>query len=105
VKVWKTLSVDARGKERPAKGATTIRNRIGSLQAMLNWASRPRDDRPIEKLIPANPIAGYELPMVEYQGDRYAPAEEIQAFLEWLETRAASLRVCLCSIHQTSTVP
>lgn len=91
VKAWKTPTKDREGNERPGKGATTIRNRLGSLQAMLNWASSPRDDRPIERLIPANPIAGYELPKAEYQGDRYAPAEEVEAFLAWLDDRAAKV--------------
>jgi integrase len=70
------------------RGATTIRNRIGSLQAMLNWASKPRSDRPMEKLIESNPIAGFELPKAEYRGDRYAPASEVEAFLGWVEARA-----------------
>jgi integrase len=72
------------------RGPTTIRNRIGSLQAMLNWASRPRADRSIERLIPANPIAGFELPRAGYQGDRYAPAAEVEAFLAWLDQQAAA---------------
>ena len=58
---------------------------------MLNWAARPRDDRAIERLIPVNPIAGYELPKADYQGDRYAPAEEVNAFLGWIDRRAAAL--------------
>lgn len=79
-RTWKTAGL----------GATTIRNRVGSLQAVFNWAAKPRDDRSIERLIPVNPIAGYELPKAEYQGDRYAPAEEVEAFLTWLDARAAS---------------
>src|SRR5262249_35016373 len=70
------------------KGATTVRNRVGSLQAMLNWAAAPRTDRSIERLIPANPVAGFEMPRAEYQGDRYAPAAEVGAFLKWLDERA-----------------
>lgn len=70
------------------KSPTTIRNRLGSLQAMMNWAAAPRDDRPIERLIPSNPIAGYELPRAEYQGERYAPADEVRGFLAWLDRRA-----------------
>ncbi len=70
-------------------GDTTIRNRLGSLQAMLNWAARPRDDRPIERLIAANPVAGFEMPRATYPGERYAPKEEVEAFLGWLDDRAA----------------
>lgn len=91
IRAWKTPTTKADGTSKPGKGATTIRNRIGSLQAMLNWASRPRDDRSIERLIPTNPIAGYELPKAEYQGDRYAPAEEVDAFLAWVEKRAGAV--------------
>lgn len=76
-------------KQWKGRGATTIRNRVGSLQAMLNWAAKPRDDRTIERLIPVNPIAGFELPKSAYQGDRYAPAEEVERFLAWVEERAA----------------
>lgn len=61
------------------------------MQAMLNWAAQPGDDRSIERLIPTSPIRGYDLPKAEYQGDRYAPAEEVGAFLAWLETRAAGV--------------
>lgn len=91
VKTWKTPSTRPDGTVKPGRGATTIRNRVGSLQAMLNWASKPRDDRSIEKLIAVNPIAGYELPKAEYQGDRYAPAEEVDAFLTWVEQRAEKI--------------
>lgn len=92
VESWKNPGEDEDGNPRRGKGATTIRNRLGSLQAMLNWAANPRDDRPIEKLIQANPIRGYELPKAEYQGDRYAPAEEVEAFLAWVDKRAAAAK-------------
>lgn len=86
---WRDPGEDEEGIPLRGKGPTTIRNRIGSLQAMLNWAASPRDDRSIEKLIAFNPIRGYELPKAEYQGDRYAPAEEVEAFLAWVDKRAA----------------
>ncbi len=72
------------------KSPTTIRNRLGSLQAMLNWAATPLDTRPVEleRLIEVNPIAGMALPKVEYQGDRYAPAHEVGAFVGWVEAAA-----------------
>lgn len=73
------------------RSPTTRRNRIGSLQAMLNWAARPRDDRPLERLLEVNPIAGIALPKPEYEGDRYAPAEEVEAFIAWAERRAATI--------------
>ncbi len=73
------------------KSPTTIRNRIGSLQAMLNWAARPIPGRPLERIITANPIAGMDLPRPEYQGDRYAPAAEVEAFVGWVEARAAKV--------------
>lgn len=86
---WKAPTKDADGRDKPGLGATTIRNRIGSLQAMLNWAAQPRHDRTRERLIAENPIRGYELPSIEYQGDRYAPATEVASFLEWVDVRAS----------------
>jgi integrase len=85
----RTLAERVRSWSAAGRGATTVRNRMASLQAMLNWAAEPRADRSIERLIPANPVAGFELPRAEYQGDRYAPAAEVDAFLEWLGARAA----------------
>jgi integrase len=72
------------------KSRTTVRNRLASLMACLNWAAESRPDRPVDRLIPVNPVAGYELPRVDYQGDRCAPAEEIDAFVTWLRQRAAA---------------
>jgi integrase len=80
---------EAPPKGKRKMGPTTIRNRIGSLQAMLNWAAKSRDDRPVAKLIEVNPVARYELPKATYQGERYAAADEVDAFLGWLDQRAA----------------
>jgi integrase len=85
------LQALAEAWKKQGRGATTIRNRLGSLQAMLNWAAQPRGDRAVEKLIPVNPVAGWEMPRAEYQGDRYAPAAEVDAFLAWLGKRAEGL--------------
>jgi integrase len=81
------------------KGATTIRNRVGSLQACLNWAAESRPDRTIGRLIAVNPIAGLELPRAEYQGDRYAPADEVEGFLAWVEARARAVAGKLARFH------
>jgi integrase len=75
--------------ERGEIGQTTIRNRCASLMAMLNWAASKRHDREIEQLIESNPIEGFELPKATYQGDRYAPAVEVEAFLKFVDEQAA----------------
>jgi integrase len=84
----KVLEGLVEGWEKDKKSQTTIRNRCASLMAMLNWAVEPRDDREIKTLIDANPIAGYELPKAVYQGDRYAPATEVVAFLDFVDQEA-----------------
>ncbi len=88
VESWQSPGKDKHGKPKRIIGPVTIGNRIGSLVAVLNWASKPRDDRPISKLIESNPIAGYQSPRIPYQGDRYAPSTEIDKFQEWVDSRA-----------------
>jgi integrase len=47
----------------------------------------------------AHTAAGLELPRAEYQGDRYAPADEVEGFLAWVEARARAVAGKLARFH------
>lgn len=77
------------GWGRQGKSPTTIRNRCASALAMYHWASQPRADRERERLIESNPLDGFEPPRGAVGGERFAPAEEVRAFLDFVERQAA----------------
>jgi integrase len=70
-----------------------IARMVSSVQAMLNWAAAPVADREPERLIDANPVKGFssDATRAPRSADRYAPEEEIAAFLEFVRARAKSV--------------
>lgn len=78
-----------------AKGghkATYIARIVGSIQAVMNWAANPQRDRVPEQLIPDNPLRrfSHEATKSAKEEDRFADAEEVEAFLEWGYRQAES---------------
>lgn len=84
----KAADVDALKRAWEGKSATTVRNRLASLQAVLNWSAQPRSDRSVERLIDANPVAKMELPKVQAAEGRYAPSSEVDAFVGFVQAWA-----------------
>lgn len=74
-------------------GPNYIGRMVASVQAMLNWAAAPIADREPERLIAVNPIKGFthEATRAPRSPDRFAPDEEIAAFLAFLRKRIESL--------------
>jgi integrase len=80
-------------KDDPPKKPTYIARMVSSVQAVFNWAAAPVPGRDPERLISTNPIKGYRSPHCQIPDapDRYAPDDEVDAFLQWGRDRARKI--------------
>lgn len=72
---------------------STIRTRIGIIAAAFGWAARPVPGRDPERLLPANPLAGYRKPVLPRTAERYATRAEVAAFLRYCWRHCATTPV------------
>ena len=84
------LSRFIRAKQADGCGPVYINSIILSINACMNWAARPIDDRIPERILKENPFAGVERPKNPAPEKRYAGQVAHQAFFEY-----AVMRACL----------
>ena len=82
------LSRFIRAKQGDGCGPLYINSIILSLNACLNWAARPIDDRVPERILKENPFAGVERPRNPAPEKRYAGRIAHEAFFEYAIVRA-----------------
>lgn len=85
----RAADVDAMSRTWDALSPTTVRNRLASLQTVLNWSAQPRSDRALERLLESNPVAKMEMPKAVTAEGRYAPSTEVKSFLDFVDEWAA----------------
>jgi integrase len=72
------------------RAPTYIARMVASVQAVFNWAAGSIVGRTPARLIAANPVKGYRSVHCQIPDapDKYAPDEEVEAFLKWGRDRA-----------------
>ena len=81
------LSRFIRAKQADGCGAVYINSILLSVNACLNWAARPIDDRVPERILKENPFAGVERPKSPAPEKRYAGRVAHEAFFEFAVIR------------------